>query len=152
MEKNITKYPNLKEIEQMVWRQLQDTFSSVMKNILEDMDQQIAEERDKKRYRLIDKRKYHITSLFGEIELNRNYYRDRETGEYVFLLDRYLEFEDAGSFSPLIEEVAIELAVQGPSYRKAASTLETLLGYRVISHEAIRQHLLQVSSIPKKRL
>src|SRR5690606_31254951 len=73
-----------------------------------------------------------ITSLFGEIELNRNYYRDRETGEYVFLLDRYLEFEDAGSFSPLIEEVAIELAVQGPSYRKAASTLETLLGYRVI--------------------
>ena len=87
MEKNITKYPNLKEIEQMVWRQLQDTFSSVMKNILEDMDQQIAEERDKKRYRLIDKRKYHITSLFGEIELNRNYYRDRETGEYVFLLD-----------------------------------------------------------------
>src|SRR5690554_5813498 len=151
MEKNITKYPNLKEIEQMVWRQLQDTFSSVMKNILEDMDQQIAEERDKKRYRLIDKRKYHITSLFGEIELNRNYYRDRETGEYVFLLDRYLEFEDAGSFSPLIEEVAIELAVQGPSYRKAASTLETLLGYRVISHEAIRQHLLQVSSIPKKR-
>ena len=44
MEKNITKYPNLKEIEQMVWRQLQDTFSSVMKNILEDMDQQIAEE------------------------------------------------------------------------------------------------------------
>jgi hypothetical protein len=61
MQKNNTVYPNLKEIEQMVWRQLQDTFSSVMKNILEDMDQQIAEERDKKRYRLIDKKKKNIS-------------------------------------------------------------------------------------------
>ncbi|NLI68913.1 MAG: ISLre2 family transposase, partial [Bacilli bacterium] len=81
MQKNNTVYPNLKQIEQLVWRQLQETFSKVMKTLLEDMDKQIAEERDKKRYRLIDKRKYHITSLFGEIELNRNYYRDRETGE-----------------------------------------------------------------------
>ncbi|MCF6093923.1 ISLre2 family transposase, partial [Microaerobacter geothermalis] len=39
----------------------------------------------------------------------------------------------------------------GPSYRKAADTLETLLGYRVISHEAIRQHLLNVEAIPKER-
>jgi hypothetical protein len=96
--KEYHKISKFKRNEQMVWRQLQDTFSSVMKNILEDMDQQIAEERDKKRYRLIDKRKYHITSLFGEIELNRNYYRDRETGEYVFLLDRYLEFEGCRFF------------------------------------------------------
>lgn len=151
MNKNITEYPNLKQIEQMVWRQLQETFSTVIKKLLEDIDRQIAEERDKKRYRLLDKRTFRINSLFGEMEVNRNYYRDRVTGEYVYLLDRYLEFEGAGSFSPLMEEAAIELAVKGPSYRKAAHTLETLLGYRVISHEAIRQHLLQVSSIPKKR-
>src|SRR5690554_5028881 len=115
------------------------------------MDQQIADERDKKRYRLIDKRKFNIASLFGEIELYRNYYLDRSTGEYVYLLDRYLEFEEAGSFSPLIEEAAIELAVKGRSYRNAANTLQTLLGYRVISHEAIRQHLLEVTCKPKKR-
>lgn len=151
MNKNITEYPNLKQIEQMVWRQLQETFSTVIKKLLEDIDRQIAEERDKKRYRLLDKRTFRINSLFGEMEVSRNYYRDRVTGEYVYLLDRYLEFEGAGSFSPLMEEAAIELAVKGPSYRKAAHTLETLLGYRVISHETIRQHLLQVSSIPKKR-
>ncbi|WP_335870818.1 ISLre2 family transposase [Bacillus sp. 2205SS5-2] len=51
----------------------------------------------------------------------------------------------------MIEEAAIELAITGPSYRKATRTLETLIGYRVISHEAIRQHLLNVSSIPKSR-
>ena len=49
-----------------------------------------------------------------------------------------------------MEEAAIELAVTGPSYRQAANTLETLLGYRVISHEAIRQHLLDVEMIRKE--
>ncbi|WML29228.1 ISLre2 family transposase [Neobacillus sp. OS1-32] len=151
MQKNSTIYPNLKQIEQLVWRQLQETFSGVMKTLLEDMDQQIAEERNKKRYRLLDKRTTTLDSLFGEITIERNYYRDREKNEYVYLLDRYLEFEGAGTFSPLIEEAALELAITGPSYRKAAESLETLLGYRVISHEAIRQHLLQVASIPKER-
>lgn len=151
MQKHTTDYPNLKQIEQLVWRQLQETFSVAMKSILEDMDKQIAEERDKKRYRLLAKRKTTLVSLFGEIEVERNYYRDREKDEYVFLLDRYLEFEGTGAFSPLIEEAALELAITGPSYRKAADSLETLLGYRVISHEAIRQHLLQVVSLPKER-
>ncbi|WP_415579435.1 hypothetical protein, partial [Filibacter tadaridae] len=32
--------------------------------------------------------------------------------------------------------------------RHASSTLEKLLGYSVISHEAIRQHLLQTEVIP----
>nr|WP_051091434.1 UPF0236 family protein [Caldibacillus debilis] len=82
--------------------------------------------------------------------MKRNYCRDRKTGEYVYLLDRYLNFEGTGTFSPLMEKAAIELAIQGPSYRKAARTLETLLGYRVISHETIRKHLLEVSSIPKR--
>ncbi|MDQ0220751.1 ISLre2 family transposase [Peribacillus cavernae] len=151
MQKNTTDYLNLKQIEQLVWRKLQETFSTVMATFLGDIDKQIAEERDVQRYRLQDKRVLKLVSLFGEIEVNRNYYRDRKTGEYVYLLDRYLEFEGAGGFSPLVEEAAIELAVTGPSYRKAANTLETLLGYRVMSHEAIRQHLLKVISIPKER-
>ena len=87
---------------QLVWRQLQETFSEVMKTLLEDMDKQSAEERNKKRYRLLDKRTTTIISLFGEIKVKRNYYRDREKGEYVYLLDRFLEFEGTGSFSPLI--------------------------------------------------
>ena len=93
MHKYTTDYPNLKQIEQLVWRQLQKTFSVAMKSILEDMDKQIAEERNKKRYRLLDKRKTTLVSLFGEIEVERNDYLDREKGEYVYLLDRYLEFE-----------------------------------------------------------
>ena len=51
MKKNIIHYPNLKQIEQIIWRKLQETFSEVFTNLLLDMDKQIAEERDKKRYR-----------------------------------------------------------------------------------------------------
>lgn len=150
MNKNNTQFPSLKELEQMLWRKLQETFSNVMTAILEEYDQQIAQERDKKRYHLKDSRPLKVDSLFGEIELKRNYYKDRETGEYVYLLDRYLQFEGVKGFSPLVEEAAIELAVTGPSYRQAANTLETLLGYRVISHETIRQHLLDVEMIRKE--
>jgi len=73
--------------------------------------------------------------------MDRDYYKDRNTGEYVYLLDRYLEFEGAGGSSPLVEQSAIELAVTGPSYLKASDMLGTLLGYRLMSHGAIRQHL-----------
>ncbi len=96
MNKDITEYPNLKQIEQILWSKLQKIFSKALKSLLEDMDQQIAEERDKKRFRLLDKRKLQIAILFGEIEVKRNYCRDRKTGEYVYLLDRYLKFEGTG--------------------------------------------------------
>jgi hypothetical protein len=140
---------DLKQLEQLVWRQTQETFAQVMKHLLGEMDQQIAEERDKKRYRLVDKRSFQLTSLFGELTIERNYYRDRDKQEYVYLLDRQLAFENAGHLSPMVEEAAMELAIQGPSYRKAARALETFLGYSVLSHEAIRQHLLETEPIAK---
>ena len=69
MEKNNTVYPNLKQIEQLVWRQLQETFSEVMKTLLEDMDKQMAEERNKNRYRLLDKRTTTIISLLANYKI-----------------------------------------------------------------------------------
>lgn len=123
-----------------------------MKDILEEMDKQIMETRDKKRFRYKKKYPMKIVSLFGEVKVNRTYYRDRETGKYVYLLDRYLDYQGERHFSPLVEAAAIDLAVKGPSYRKASEALETLLGYPVMSHEAIRQLLMEVSSVPTPRL
>lgn len=151
MQNTTTNLPNLKEIEQILWRELQKTYSKVLGDILTGIDEQIAISRDKKRYRLLDKRKITISSLYGDIEIKRNYYRDRAAKEYVFLLDRCLQFDGESGFSPLVEEIAIEFAVTAPSYRKAEGMLETLLGYRVISHETIRQHLMEIVSIPKER-
>jgi len=52
--------------------------------------------------------------------------------------------------SPVVQELAIELAVTGVSYRQAGQALEKLLGYPVISHEGIRQQLLNTEVLPEK--
>lgn len=69
----------LKELEQLIFRTLQITFSEVMAKILMEMDQIIADGRDKSRFELKDKRVFSFESMFGSVELRRNYYRDRET-------------------------------------------------------------------------
>ncbi|AOV06193.1 hypothetical protein BI350_00095 [Sporosarcina ureilytica] len=79
-----------------------------------------------------------MDSLFGPIEVSRNYYYDRKSEKYVSLLDQYLQFEGVKGLNPLVQERAMELAVEGQSYRIASNTLEKLLGYSVISHESIR--------------
>lgn len=63
------------------------------------------------------------------------------------MLDQHLQSEGAKGLSPLVQEMAMELAVEGQSYRSASHTLEKLLGYSVLSHETIRQHLLQTEVV-----
>ncbi|KMY56522.1 UPF0236 family transposase-like protein, partial [Geobacillus stearothermophilus] len=122
---------------------LQKVFAVLLATLLEEIDQQLAEARDKRRYQLKDKRPTTIQTLFGEVTFRRNYYYDRQTGNYTFLLDAELGFDGARSISPCLEESAVELAVECSSYRKAARTLESIVGYAVLSHEAIRQLVLE---------
>ena len=148
MKKHTTNLPTLKEIERDLFRTLQATFSDVLGELLEEIDEKIAQTRDKKRYELRDKRTVTMDTMFGSVRMKRNYYRDRLKGKYICLLDHYLTFEGSKGFSPAVGEMAMELAATGPSYRHASSTLEKLLGYSVASHEAIRQHLLQTEVVP----
>ncbi|MDQ0341204.1 hypothetical protein J2S00_004063 [Caldalkalibacillus uzonensis] len=83
--------PKLKEIEQMVWRIAQDICLKLTENILEELDQYIAEHLDTDRYKLKEKRPLGINLLFGLVEVKRNYYYDREKGENVYLLDRFID-------------------------------------------------------------
>ncbi|MDQ0163976.1 ISLre2 family transposase [Aeribacillus alveayuensis] len=137
------KFPSLKELEQGLFLLLQQTFGKVFKEILEEIDREIAESRDKKRFQMKDKREVQLDTAFGTVSFKRNYYYDREAKQYVCLLDQFLQFKGGKGFSPLLEEWVIELAATGPSYRNAVRQIETLLGYQVMSHEALRQHLLQ---------
>lgn len=140
----------MKEIELDLFRLLQKTFSDVLTTVLEELDKRIASNRDTKRFKTKDKRTINLDTMFGPIYLRRNYYMDRETNEYVCLLDRYHAFEGAKGVSPLVEDLAMEMAVTGPSYHHASSTLEQFLGYNILSHETIRQHLLETEVSFKK--
>lgn len=149
--KNIISQFSLKELEKITFRALQESFSKVMAELLAELDQLIADNRDKQRFKLKDKRKLSFDSMFGHVELRRNYYLDRESGKYVNLLDRYLDFDGGQMISPAVQDLAIELAVTGVSYRQASDALEKLLGYPVISHEGIRQQVLQTDVVPKAK-
>ncbi|TES57522.1 ISLre2 family transposase [Halalkalibacterium halodurans] len=140
----------MKALEQLTFRALQESFTQVMTEILVKLDEEIAEKRDKKRFRFHDKKKLSFESVFGRIELKRAYYKDREKGQYVYLLDQYLDFDGSKGMSPVIQDVAMELAVTGVSYRQAGKALEKLLGYQVISHEGIRQQVLNTDILPKE--
>src|SRR5690625_8005988 len=92
-----------------------------MAKLLMELDQFIADNGDKQRFELRDKRQLSFDSIFGQVELRRNYYLDRETGKYLSLLDRHLDFDGEQMMSPAVQDLAIELAVTGVSYRQARS-------------------------------
>lgn len=152
MQEYIMNVPTLKEIEQSLFFALQRVFGELLQQVLEEIDQTIAEQRNKKRYYLKDKRKVRLQTLLGEVEVRRNYYVDREKGIPICLLDHFLAFDGAKSISPLLEETAIELAVSSSSYRRAAETLETIIGYAVMSHETIRQLVLEAEVNPHRAM
>jgi len=143
-----TKMPTMKEIEQWLFRKMQEEFAKAMARVLEVLDQQILEQRDRERYRVKEEREASVNTVFGNIRFKRRLYRDRKSGKYVYLLDQLLQFEGRGKVSPHLEETAIAFASQGPSYRDSAKRLKQLLGYDVLSHQAIREKLLAHAEQP----
>lgn len=138
----ITMMPSMKELEQWMFRKMQEEFASAMTKALEMLDQQILEQRDRERYRVKDERECSINTVFGNIRFKRRLYQDRHKNTHVYLLDQLMRFEGRGKVSPHLEETAIAFASQGPSYRDSAKRLKQLLGYNVLSHQAIREKLI----------
>src|SRR5690625_6848366 len=99
-----------------MYRSLQESFSEAMATILTEMDAIIAENRDKKRFVLKDKRRLSFDSMFGHVDLRRNYYLDRETGKYTYLLDQHLAFDGGNMMSTVVQDLAIEYAVSSLFY------------------------------------
>lgn len=151
MTKNNTIYRQLKEakldtfkdLETFRFKECQELFTQVLKEDLLTIDDRLAEERDKKRYYLKDKRVLQFQTMFGFVEVKRNYYYDRQKEKFVCLLDQFLNINSRSGFSPMVEEYAMELAVTGPSYREAVAAISQTLGYQVMSHESLRQLILQ---------
>ncbi|KHF29269.1 hypothetical protein LR68_02057 [Anoxybacillus sp. BCO1] len=52
----------------------------------------------------------------------------------------------------MLEETAIHLAVTGSSYRQAAQSLEKLVGYACMSHETIRQLIVEAEVVGHRKM
>ncbi|MCR4426507.1 MAG: UPF0236 family protein, partial [Firmicutes bacterium] len=127
-------------LETIMVRFLAGVFTDAMKVVLKRIDDRLFRERDKSRYEELDFHDRTFDTIFGvPLTFRRRYYRGRETGENVFLLDEAMGLDAGTRLSPLLKEAAVIAAVRGPSYRAAAESLKQLAGGKVLSHESVRQ-------------
>src|SRR5690554_3999035 len=137
---------NFEQLEKTAWKLSLKLFQHLMVKVLEEFDQKLMETRDKKRYENKEKNPRTIETLVGGIKFERRYYWDREKHEWVYLLDEALELEPEKTIGPGLLQLAVTWATKGPSYRDARDRLIDLYGAQVLSHEAIRQALLEVAA------
>ena len=147
---------SFKDIEQLAFRIACKTQVKAMEIFLKELDDEIYKSRDKERYESVDRKERSIDTTLGmPVTFKRRYYKDRKTGNYTFLLDEALGLSKRSKQSPLLREMAVSAAVDGPSYRTASKGFRRIFGSQVISHEGIRQSLIKVSdeakTLPKRR-
>ena len=136
---NITRNElNFKNIEREFYEIACEIAKGFMKNFLEELDEELAKNRNKKELRHKGKRQKTIKTLMGEVELKRNIYKTKnEKGEvsHIYLLDKELDFETIGTTSPnLVEKIADEIC--NMSYRETSKAIKELTN-QTISHQGI---------------
>jgi len=136
---------SLQELEAGLFTWMARQFADVLVKALEQIDGWLAEQRDRRRFRMRDMQPRTLQTLFGvDLTFRRRRYLDRQTGKMVYLLDEVLQLPAQKQLSPALTSWALGQAVLSNSYRGAARSLEALYGHRVVSHESIRQVVLTV--------
>jgi len=117
---------DFRDLEIGIYRLVQEAARKMLEIALKRMDERLLLERDRGRLEVVHTRTRKVLTAFGEIEVKRRYYRDRETGEGKFLLDEALGLEPRQRLSPWLRELAGKLAVEMP-YHRAAGVLGELV-------------------------
>ena len=118
-----------KSLEEKVFKYVCECGRKIIKEILENYDEELRESRDKKEYRSKGKRRRTIKTVMGEVAFERNVYETvTEEGEkrYEYLLDRELGLSRSGYFSELMCELIAKRCCES-SYRNAAQSVSCLL-------------------------
>lgn len=132
------KLVSFKTLEQKVFAYICELGREITRIILENYDNELAQERDKKAYRDKGKRRTSIKTVYGEVSYSRRVYRtEEENGRaaYIYLLDQAMEMEKIGLLSTNLAE-KIALTVTEAPYRISADVVSTTCG-QTISHGAV---------------
>lgn len=142
--RNELRISSFEELEWKVKSECDHQFGQALVKLLEGLGEWLHGRVDRKRFEFVDFRSRTLETVLGiPVRFRRRYYLDRESGKYVALLDQLLELPEHDQISPALEKVAVQLGVNGPSYRAAAQQLELCHGRKVMSHEAIRQAVIR---------
>jgi hypothetical protein len=138
---------SFRDIEIMLFQELSKHYLAILEQVLSILDELVYAERDCERFGVKDHRLRSVETLFGSLWFKRRYYRDHEAKTYVALLDEVLGLSKRARLSPGLTEAAICQGVNGPSYRGAESTLEAFYERPVVSHETIRQKVIDTGQL-----
>jgi hypothetical protein len=129
------KENEINRLEREIYAYCCEKGRELLKRELEVLDEEIREERDRRKYRHKGKRKTVLKTVMGEVEYERALYEEKaEDGSkrYRYLLDEELGFETVGFVSSMLAEKIASVSCE-LSYRKAAEEISELTGQR-ISH------------------
>lgn len=122
-----------KALEQIIFEIACKEARELTAEILDAMDKQIHQDRDKKAYRDKGYRQTTIKTVYGEVEYSRHVYvtkTDEGKNASVFLLDKELGMDTIGLISTNLAEKIAEAATDVP-FRKAASHVSSTTGQTI---------------------
>src|SRR5690606_28403846 len=112
---------SLQELEAGLFTWMAHQFADVLVKALEQIDDWLAEQRDRRRFRMRDMQPRTLQTLFGgDLTSRRPRYRDRQAGTIVYLLDEVLHRPAQKQLSPAVPSGDLGQAVLSNSYRGAA--------------------------------
>ncbi len=127
-----------KEIEQAIYKFFCNAAAEYTKELLEAIDGQLLEERDRSKYRDKGLRKTTIKTVYGEVEYRRHVYLTKnENGKNaaVYLLNEELGMDTIGLVSTNLAEKVIEAVTDIP-FRKSSELVSKTTG-QTISHSGV---------------
>lgn len=126
---------SFEELEKKIFSFICDMGKEITIYLLQQLDEHLMKNRDRKRYISKQTRMVTIKTVYGEVEYARRMYYDLEEQRYVYLLDDNMQMERIGSISSNLAKRIAEASID-MSYRKAASTISKTTGQSISSHGA----------------
>lgn len=107
-------------LEKQLKKELDALGCSLLQEVLTAMDEKIYQEKDRKKQWKVIRKKDKKTMLtpFGELVYHRNYYQNKQTKEYAYLVDKKAGITPHMRVGPTLKGELIETAAQ-VSYQKA---------------------------------
>ncbi len=127
---------DIREIERKIYAAVLAAGRAAMAEHLEELDEALAETRDKKQYRDKGRRRTVLKTMLGEVEFSRRVYvaeDDAGMKEHIYLLDEALGIDTPGQISPMLSEMVATAACES-TYRESARQVSELTG-QTISHQ-----------------
>ena len=124
------KLVSFKELEQKIFAYACELAREITRIMLESYDGELAEGRDKSRYRDKGQRTTTIKTVYGEVDYQRRVYRtELEDGSraYVYLLDEAMQMDKIGLISTNLAE-KIAMTVTESPYRVTAEIISSTCG------------------------